>query len=182
MLWERLHEPLFRRLRPNFWGLDETDIRDVVLDVILAYAEHSERYDPSKSRLDSYLAMAAQGDLLNLVEKLKRRPKAVPIDDVAEPELERNSRHEEETRRIREALAALMPRICEILPEPTYREVLELMADGVRDSRRFAEVLRCTDLEVAEQRRRVKQAKDLIRLRLKRGGTRIEGDGDDGDD
>jgi hypothetical protein len=42
-------------------------------DAVLNYAERPERFDPARLNLEGYLAMSAQGDLLNALAKHGRR-------------------------------------------------------------------------------------------------------------
>lgn len=179
-LWERLHAPLFRRLRPTFGGLDTTDVEDAITDVILEFCEHPERYNPDKRTLDGYLAMAARGDLLNLLEKRKRLPKIVPLPSVEHDDANRNREQEVEDAYVDDYLPdaiseeALLKKLRDILPDPTDREVYEMMADGVRETTRYARVLGCEELDPAAQRKLVKQVKDRIRIRLKRSGLTFD--------
>jgi hypothetical protein len=58
--------------------------------------------------------------------------------------------------------------ISELLPDERDREVLNLMMERERNTAAFARILQIEHLPVADQRRRVKQTKDRIRLRVKR--------------
>ena len=180
-LWERWHHTLLRELCPKFPGLEAEEVSDVITDAMLSYAERPAQYQPDRLPLDRYLRMAAYGDLLNLVRSKKRPPKLVPLDPVAHDRPARNSEQEAEERDDRRAAVlpadkpweAFMLTLVELFPDAQDREVIELMAEGERESMRYEQVLGCGHLAVAEQRRQVKQAKDRIRLRLKRYGIRL---------
>lgn len=136
---------------------------------------------PERLPLDRYLRMAAHGDLLNLVTKRKRQPTLVSFDPVAHDRPVRNTMQEAEERDAQRAAflpadqtwEAFMLKLVDLFPDPNDREVIELMAEGERESTRYAQVLGCDHLDVDAQQRRVKQAKDRIRLRLKRYGIRL---------
>lgn len=182
-LWERWHGHLLAELRPKFRGLEATEVSDAVTDVILAYVEHPTQYQPDKLPLERYLRMAAHGDLLNLAEKKGRRPTIIAFDPVAHDRPVRNSMQEAEQREAQRDAnlpagvqwETVMRALRDLIPDPVEREVIELMAEGERDSARFAALLGCATLAPAEQRKRVKQTKDRLRLRLKRAGIRLLG-------
>lgn len=66
-----------------------------------------------------------------------------------------------------------MLRLADLFPDPHDRELIELMAEGEPEFARYVRVLGVDHLDTVEQRRRVKQAKDRVRLRLKRFGVRL---------
>ncbi len=177
--WELFHDRILASLRPNFKVLDDAAISTAVTDVILDYAKRPQQYDPERLSLRGYLRMAVQGDLLNLLEKQTRERnhlKIIALDDVADEPEARNIWQEAEDREARLAVylptdtsvEAFMRKLPEIIPDAREREVIVLMAEGERDSACFAVVLGCEQLDVAAQRKLVKQVKDRIRLRLKR--------------
>lgn len=63
--------------------------------------------------------------------------------------------------------------LVELFLDAHDRELIELMAEGEHESERYARVLGVDHLDIAERRRRVKQAKDRVRRRLKRFGIRF---------
>jgi hypothetical protein len=180
-IWERWHDALLAELAARFRGLEPAEVSDTITDVILSYVERPAQYQPDKLPLDRYLRMAAQGDLLNLLDKRRRQPNIIPFEPVAHDRPTRNGMQEAEEREAQRdavlpagmAWEAFMRTLRDLFPDPNDREVIELMAEGERDSARFAQVLGCAALAVPEQRRQVKQVKDRIRLRLKRHGIRL---------
>jgi len=178
-LWLHIHQEFFGRLRARFRTLDDTDIADAITDVVLGYTERPTAFHPDKLPLDRYLAMAIRGDLLNLIEKRQRQPKFISLTRVVDDGVGRNSEQEVETTYGDDYLPdgvsreMLMKKLRDILPSPTDQEVYEMMSDGVRETTRYAQVLGCETLDSAAQRKLVKQAKDRIRVRLKRCGLRF---------
>jgi hypothetical protein len=69
--------------------------------------------------------------------------------------------------------AKLLP----IVTDPTDRQVLNLMLDGVRETGAYAAILGITERPIAEQQRIVKQHKDrirkLVRRKWRRGGRQV---------
>ena len=63
--------------------------------------------------------------------------------------------------------------LVDLFPDPNDRAVLELMAEGECAPARYAQALGCVHLDAEAQCRQVEQAKERIRLRLKRYGIRL---------
>jgi DNA-directed RNA polymerase specialized sigma24 family protein len=168
-------EPLEEWLIERNGGIDEHLCRTAAADAILDYVQNPHRYDPSKSDLASYLRMAAQRDLYNLLRgERSRRRGQIPwpavelgleegnIQGREEGPLAELERGEEQAgwldflRRVRERLS------------PPEREVLDLLLDGERDTCAYAAVLGLADWPREEQEREVKRVKDRIKKRLER--------------
>jgi hypothetical protein len=54
-------------------------------------------------------------------------------------------------------------------------QILLLILEGVRDGRRYAEVMQITHLDGPTQRREIKRAKDRITKKLQRFGKKLPG-------
>lgn len=184
-LWERLHVPLFRRLRGRLATLDEADVQDAITDAICRYCERPEAYHPEKLELDKYLAMAAHRDLLNLIAKRMRKTKGmivIPFDPVEHDRPDGNTwqgtagSSVEDSGVLPDGVAweTWMQKLREIFPTESDREVLEMMIDRVRETEKYARVIGCDHLDLEAQRKLVKQAKDRIRIRLKRFGLNAD--------
>jgi hypothetical protein len=90
----------------------------------------------------------------------KKREADVAFDPVA-----RNIR-QEELRQLEEKKAAMFA----ALDDPKDKEILRLKLDGVRDTARFARVLKITHLPIDRQREEVRRHKDRIIRFLRRKG------------
>jgi hypothetical protein len=66
---------------------------------MLPHGACRDQFDQERVRLLGYLSMAAERDLLNLLEKERRHLKVVPIDGVVLDALPRNNPVEEAIRR-----------------------------------------------------------------------------------
>lgn len=69
---------VIERLKRKFRRVPEHDVMQAAADAILTYAELPGSFDPTRLSLESYLAMSAQGDLLNALAK-RRRLKVGPV-------------------------------------------------------------------------------------------------------
>jgi hypothetical protein len=178
-----LLDPLTEALRRRFPALPDPNLAvDTATDSLFRFVQQPESFRPERGGLWNYLFMDALGDLRNAWEKeRRRRSQEIVFDPVAHDRPDRNSSVEEAVVRKlapqglpdgAEA-AGLVDRLRGDVQDERDWQVVVLMVSGERTTRAFAEALGITELSPAEQRRRVKQAKDRLRLRLKRWGVTI---------
>mgnify|MGYP005858100205 CR=1 FL=1 len=146
-------------------GVDPDVYYEAAFRALTSYAQRPSAYDPARRGLRGYLRMAARGDLLNLLERERRRARLLAPLDVADAAAARN-RERGGPEEASEA-EALVARVREERPE-AERRVLDLMAQGERRIAPYVEALGLAHLPGDEQRRRVKQAKDRLKKRLRR--------------
>ncbi len=181
---ELLLKPLIEELRRRFPALPMPDlITDVATDTLLAFVQSPNNYHMERGDLWKYLLMDAGGDLLNAWDKeQRRRAREVPFNLVAHDRSDRNTNIvEEEVMRglgmtvLPEGMDAqvAVSHLYTAIPDPRDRQVLLLMYNGERRTSAFAAVLGIEHLPIEVQRQRVKQAKDRLRLRIKRYGGKI---------
>lgn len=181
---ELLLDPLIEELRRRFPALPMPNlITDVVTDMLLAFVQSPDHYKMERGGLWNYLLMDARGDLLNEWDKeRRRRAKEVPFNLVAHDRSDRNSNVVEEEVMQRLGMTVLpegmdaqaaVSHVYTAIPDPRDRQVLLLMYNGERRTSAFAAVLGIDHLPIEVQRQRVKQAKDRLRLRIKRYGGKI---------
>jgi hypothetical protein len=183
---EELVEAYLRRLvntlRKGFWQHDETIFADAAIDALFSYIQKPMSYDPERSGLFNFLAMAARKDLLNAVKRKVTRTKHEVVVSSVEDERDRRNIEMDpadpsvpgETRRIniiygREVTSKLRHEI----RDPKDWKLLELMSDRVRDTKSYVEVLGISNLSGDEQRRMVKQHKDRLGKQLERFGAKL---------
>lgn len=169
---------LTKRLNKKYPAVFDPDLIDTaVIDAILNYFSHPDRYQPQKLSLLSYLFMSAQGDLLNslkpkqveknsirLAEDVELRDKDaeqsvegyVAIDDV----------NVEEEAFARSSSANL--RLLELFPDRRDQELVSLILSGVRETGEYAKVLKIDHLSFSEQKEIVKNHKDRIKKMISR--------------
>lgn len=151
------------------------------IDCLLTYRANPQKYDSAQLSLFAYLRMATGRDVLNALDKSRRREKR--LDDIDHPAVQRQmaslepeplddaldewlAAHTDLTKS--EILQALADEI-----DPLDGEILSLMLNGVRETARFAEVMDISDEDVDTQRQLVKRAKDRLIKKLQRFGQRI---------
>jgi hypothetical protein len=168
-------EPLARELR---YGRgrprDETHIIDSATDAVLDFAKHPESFDPSKVAIWSFLCMAARRNLANnLLKERRNAGKILRFAAVALPSSARNEGAVTPLDGLADAELA-QRRLAELASGPMgsfssdEMAVLRLVADGERDTARFAAVMGCADRPMDEQRTLVKLTKDRLMKRLRR--------------
>jgi hypothetical protein len=168
-----------RRTKPNVRDPNLYD--DAAADAILNYGEHPERYNPSLSRLSSYLCTSARGDLLNLLKRESgRQLKEISFANIVENEdSDRNEiggepfrpfrgRNEEEDGLLR-TIGSEKGRkeFLAHAPESEIAAVREWL-DGTRDTATFVALLGLGDLVKDKQEDAVKRFKDKYTQQLKR--------------
>lgn len=152
---------------------------DAATEAVLNYSENPSTFDPEKLGLFGYLKMSANRDLLNALDKEKRRrtsessaaSRVVELGPGGGKELERDEdieRIENRSQQDEERSREVMAKVYEALPDPKDRRMLELILDGVRETEPYAEILSIRDRDEAEQRHIVKQNKDRIKARIRR--------------
>lgn len=177
-LCERVLPELVTFLQTRFPQQDGHHLEMVAIDVLLQFRSEPEKYDPQKLSVVAYLRMAAWGDMLNLLDKNRRRDqRLIELDELSvqadENPIETYFALDEWLEQFtdlsrREVLAALEAEI-----DSNDKAILVLMMEGVRETERFAEVMGIAELDEVTQRREVKRAKDRLIKQLQRFGQRI---------
>lgn len=179
---------LARWLQSRNPGVGAEDCLTAAEDASLALIKNPSSYDPKRGSLLRYLRMSASGDLKNRL-RAERRHAWRKIDlEVAlgngwtdvelSPEEGKYLKDEEadparklELRQRSLASAEVVSTLRASLSAEEW-EVLQLMLDGERKTRVYAEILGLLGLSNAEQRREVKRVKDRLKKRLERIGGR----------
>jgi RNA polymerase sigma-70 factor, ECF subfamily len=151
--------------------------------VMLDYILHPERFDPSKSGLLGYLKRAAERDLMNAIEKDRRQRRGEELHADVEEGIHSRNKPSEIARITRDAEEEAISRIqreenlAAVSKVGNERDtvLLRLIVEGERSTHKFAAVLGIGGLPIPEQRLIVKQHKDRLKVRLKRGGGKHRG-------
>jgi hypothetical protein len=150
-------------LRRRYPRVDPDLAHEAAGEALVAFLKEPGRYDAGRRSLDGYLQMAAAGDLLNLLRRERRHfPKrriGVELDGLAGKDRRGDAPRCDDF----PALAAVRDSLSE-----RDRRVYELMRQGERARRIFADALGLTDRPAAEQRAEIKRAKDRILARFRR--------------
>jgi RNA polymerase sigma-70 factor, ECF subfamily len=177
---------LVKTLRKRLWQRDDAVLVNAAIDALFSYIQRPNLFDPEKSSLFSYLAMAARGDLLNAVDKeVTRRKHEIAVNSVEDERDRRNIVLDrvdpgapDERRRVEIMYGReLAKKLRKEIVDPRDWKLLELMYDGVRDTRSYAVLLDADGLSEKEQQRLVKQHKDRLNKQLERFRARLHGKG-----
>ena len=154
---------LIRSLARTFSDI-ESELRDTAAeDAILAFVQRPDGFDAVRSRLGSYLRMAARRDLLNTLERERRARRGIPLNSVEEPPDHRNETCDDQFTWNHPALTA------EVAAFDTDEKIaLDLMRNGVRRTDTFVARLGLGHLSVQEQVLVIKRLKDRVKRRLTR--------------
>ena len=160
---------------------DQHLIASCAEDALLEYLERPEKFDPSRSGLLTYLLLIARRCLINELGKKNAagQQKVVAVeDDEAVYEVAGEADWDESVRLSeQETEQRIVVKLLPLVPDPTDRQVLGLMLDGVRETSAYSAILGITGKPVAEQQRIVKQHKDrirkLVRRKWGRGGRQV---------
>ncbi len=163
-LAEMCLEVLEKYLTRKYPQSDQHQIYDAVTKAYFNYVEQPASYDLSKKGLMSFLKMAAERDLQNLLATQKRRTlRMVSLDRVELRDVAGNTNIEEEfisrtenIARLKEVKAARLKQIDLVADNSVDQEIMSLMQADTRDTRIFAQLLQITHLPLKEQRRIVK--------------------------
>lgn len=151
-----------------------------VEDALLNYFTRPEQYDPSRSSLVSYLRMAANGDLLNLLKQSQKESArlvstySVELSDQGEEhevELPDDFDLESWVFNQNSPVWDWLPRF---IPDPVDQEIVLLMLNGVRETEIYADVLGLSSLSLADQAKEVKRHKDRLKKKFQRNIDRSE--------
>lgn len=173
----RLYAAL-RRRNPNV--RDPHLLEEAVETALLEYFKSPDRYDPARLPLVSYLLMAADRDLKNLLQREARhRARLLSLDPVAHAHQARNEVQDEDdeialppgvTRE--QVLQALWDKV----QDPRERQVLRLMVvERERRTEVYARILGIEHLPWDAQRRAVKRVKDRLTKVMRRLGEGFRG-------
>jgi DNA-directed RNA polymerase specialized sigma24 family protein len=146
--------------------VDQELVDTAVADALLSYFKSPAQYDPGKLPLGKFLFMAARGDLKNM---LSRRAKEVERFGFTESvELGASS-----SELCDEKSTDKLPAILNVLDNETDKQIVTLMAEGVRQKAAYAAVLGNSKLPPKEQAKIVKRNKDRLMKLLQRSRKKI---------
>lgn len=144
-------------------------------DALMNYLTVPDKYNPERGKLLTYLWKSAEGDLLNLMAKERRRAVHEISERVVElrpPDWEVSTEPMTPPEVELESVAQTSPsvkRAMDLLNSGEDREFVELMMSGVRATEEFAKVLGVSHLPPVEQAAIVKRNKDRIKKTIQRG-------------
>lgn len=154
-------------------------VHDAIIDALMDLAKRPDSCDLSKGEIWTFLVIASRRNLLNLLRaKHRARDRDFRYMGVAEGEPAGNyPRLSEDGDADRELASQRLAGITDGVTGGMGEQdlsMIRLMADGIRATGPYAQVLRIADLPEADQRRQVKNAKDRLLKRLRRAATEDE--------
>lgn len=183
--------PVLKRLERRWPRWTHTDVLyDATVDAFLDYIEAPERYDPDRGSLMGWLELAAHRDVTNVYRSAKQRTahETPALSGIHDPEL---TGTELPVGASPVGLARLAPdpddvdrldhldiwhRIREACPDERERDLIwACWVEHERSSDRLARILGVDHLPVDGRRRRVKDARDVARRKLRRIGLIDDG-------
>jgi hypothetical protein len=169
--------PLIAWLSARNPTIDLQLVNDAAERALIAVIKNPHSYDPARGELEPYLRLSAQGDLRNLLAKEEKHHHGRRSLEAVElsPQAGKYTGREDDPALallIAEEIQELEAQIPESVRQGLSQEdarVLALMLRGEYRTEVFAEVLGILDRPPQEQRRLVKQVKDRLKARIKRG-------------
>ncbi len=159
----RLLVPLVQeRMRRFARGADASLIEESVHDAILDYLFAPHSFDPSRSRLDTFVGLAARR---NLIDGLRRLHRLAGREIVAGHPLNETLALAVPIAEPDDSCAAL---VAVIARSEAERAFLNARLDGERRTDVLAKLLGMADAPTSEQRRAVKRVVDRLRIRSRR--------------
>jgi hypothetical protein len=147
---------------------------EAAIDAIMNYLRKPSQFLPHMKRLDSFLMMVAERDLLNLLQKEKNAglPKKLEVVELNGSDGEYIVDDGENNLSVEEQVILLTSPLWTtlelVLPDETDRKILKLMMDGERSSLEFASELGIANTPPEHQSSEVKRHKDRIKKTIQR--------------
>jgi DNA-directed RNA polymerase specialized sigma24 family protein len=166
VLWLGEHNPT----------IPEDIVAESAEDALLSLIRNPGSFQPEKGDLEPFLRMSAQGDLRNRLRKEARHRsgrESLESVELSDPDGKYLGRSDDPSLplQIEEELLdrqrRVPPEVRDGLTGPESR-VLDLMLLGERRTPAYAEILGIADRPAEEQRRTVKQVKDMLQKRIVR--------------
>lgn len=171
MLFEAYANDLFDYFKIEFLTVDEQILQSCVCDSLIEFAGHPERYQPEKSALRTYLILDIKRNILNAIDKDRRRKKKI----VELSSKHGNNKEDDETPDEDINTAFLKHRVEEYF-KSVFNDALDqrlawmIMIEKKRQTSTYIDLLNIQQLSGAAQKDEVKKNKDRISAQLRRKG------------
>jgi DNA-directed RNA polymerase specialized sigma24 family protein len=147
--------------------IDREMVDTAVADALLSYFKNPAQYDPGKLPLGKFLLMSARGDLKNMLSRRKKEVERFGFTESVELGSSSSEQSDEKTN-------DKLPAMLNVLDKETDKQIVSLMAEGVRKTAAYATVLGISNLPSQEQAKIVKRNKDRVIKLLQRKRKKIE--------
>lgn len=155
--------------------LDPFPLEDVITDALMNICKYPQKFNPEKSSLKTFLFRDVKGDIINTLNKRKRKKNSAHNNLV---ELDPNSRNidlKNETEelevdhiKLSEKFAVYFATI--FANERDQKLAWMIKVEKDKETKKYCELLEIEQLNSTEQEEIVKKHKDRINVRLKRSG------------
>ncbi len=163
----RTFMPPILKVLESEMSCNREDAHDSAIDAVLSYLRTPERYDPQRARLSTYLTQAAKKRAMDRRRSSDARTRREQ-DFAGVFEVQARPPKEVLEKSVEASLAA--QRLDSLGLDEREREVLRLVLQGERSTRKLATVLGLDLLPEDEQRREVKRHRDRLMKMLERLG------------
>ncbi len=173
-LFTMYSEDIFNSLKnlyPNVGKTDDAIIMEAVSEGFLGYHKNPSTFNPQLSTLKSFLHLACERDLINILDKAERKRKKMQFVEVDESFWNRKITVEENPQSIliqKEQFVAEGQDLAKTFNNEVDIELAKLIKNGERKTEAFSKILGVENLPFEEQQKIVKQNKDRIKIALKR--------------
>lgn len=173
-LYSKYSEEIFNSLKmfyPAIARKDDAIIMEAVSEGFLGYYKNPSTFNAEVSTLKKFLLLACERDLINILDKEKRKIKKMQFVEVEDDFWDRKIGSEENPETIllrKEGEQTKTSELQNVLKNEVDVELAKLIKNGERKTEMFSKVLQIENLSFAEQQKIVKQNKDRIKVTLKR--------------
>lgn len=171
---EKFLPVLIRTIQRKFSNLSDTHLISAAAgDALLSLFSHPERFDPARATLLTYLKVRTRSYLLNRLAERKNIPDGYKIFELDDQDTVYANEIEDPSNSARVVLGKvfqneIVTRLQQVFTDDRDLRVIELMIEGERETGAFAEALGIANLNITDQKRLVKRAKDRLKKVLER--------------
>lgn len=170
-LYDHHGESIFTALcrwYPKIAQKDKAFLLEAVNEAFWGYYKNPQTFDPDKNTLQRFLEIAAERDLINLLQREKRYfeksnlPEDVELEEKFWNSIKRDTQATDGRIIEREIMHLIDKELSTHFLNETDITLAKMVFQGIRETDAFVEVLQIQGLKKEEQRREVKRHKDRI--------------------
>lgn len=157
-----------QRWYPKIARNDDAFVLEAVNEAFLGYYKNPETFDPNKNTLQRFLEIAAERDLINILEREKKHagkenlPENVELEEKFWNSIKRNTQSTDEGVIEQETMDLIDKELSSHFFCDSDIILVKMILQGVRETDAFSEVLQIQELSKEEQKKEVKRTKDRI--------------------
>jgi hypothetical protein len=153
---------------------DHALIYEAVSEALWGYFRNPSTFDPHKKSLLGFLEIAAERDLLNILERQKKHlefeivPKNVELGEILRNSSMSDAHSADKELIMNESIHLVEKELAKYFPHPRDIVLARMVITGVRETEAFALELGIAGWDLVEQQAEVKRNKDRIKRVLER--------------